>query len=44
MSSQKQHVTLREPDTVIFDFLGKDSIRFYNEFKEQTFSANNILP
>lgn len=27
-----EHVTLREPDTVIFDFLGKDSIRFYNEF------------
>lgn len=27
-----EHVTLREPNTVIFDFLGKDSIRFYNEF------------
>ena len=27
-----EHVTLRPPDTVIFDFLGKDSIRFYNEF------------
>lgn len=27
-----EHVTLREPSTVIFDFLGKDSIRFYNEF------------
>jgi DNA topoisomerase-1 len=35
-----EHVTLREKDpqtgqvtnTVIFDFLGKDSIRFYNEF------------
>lgn len=26
-----EHVTLREPDTVIFDFLGKDSIRFYDE-------------
>ncbi|KAK3074113.1 DNA topoisomerase 1 [Teratosphaeriaceae sp. CCFEE 6253] len=26
-----EHVTLRPPDTVIFDFLGKDSIRFYNE-------------
>ncbi|KAK5663357.1 hypothetical protein OQA88_3785 [Cercophora sp. LCS_1] len=26
-----EHVTLREPSTVIFDFLGKDSIRFYNE-------------
>ncbi|KXX82844.1 DNA topoisomerase 1 [Madurella mycetomatis] len=28
-----EHVTLREPSTVIFDFLGKDSIRFYNEFQ-----------
>jgi DNA topoisomerase-1 len=28
-----QHVTLRPPNTVIFDFLGKDSIRFYNEFE-----------
>lgn len=27
-----EHVTLQEPNTVIFDFLGKDSIRFYNEF------------
>ena len=27
-----EHVSLREPNTVIFDFLGKDSIRFYNEF------------
>ncbi|KAK0617958.1 hypothetical protein B0T17DRAFT_591888 [Bombardia bombarda] len=26
-----EHVTLQEPNTVIFDFLGKDSIRFYNE-------------
>ncbi|KAK3341754.1 hypothetical protein B0T25DRAFT_559205 [Lasiosphaeria hispida] len=28
-----EHVTLEDPDKVIFDFLGKDSIRFYNEFK-----------
>lgn len=28
-----EHVTLRPPNTVIFDFLGKDSIRFYNEFE-----------
>jgi len=26
-----EHVTLRPPNIVIFDFLGKDSIRFYNE-------------
>ncbi|KAL1868041.1 hypothetical protein VTK73DRAFT_3866 [Phialemonium thermophilum] len=30
-SLKYEHVTLREPDIVIFDFLGKDSIRFYNE-------------
>lgn len=32
-SLKYEHVTLREPNTVIFDFLGKDSIRFYNEFQ-----------
>jgi len=26
-----EHITLKEPNTVIFDFLGKDSIRFYDE-------------
>ncbi|KAB5579912.1 hypothetical protein GE09DRAFT_1080179 [Coniochaeta sp. 2T2.1] len=31
-SLKYEHITLREPNTVIFDFLGKDSIRFYNEF------------
>ncbi|KAI9727937.1 MAG: DNA topoisomerase 1 [Chrysothrix sp. TS-e1954] len=28
-----EHVTLKPPSTVVFDFLGKDSIRFYNEFE-----------
>jgi DNA topoisomerase-1 len=28
-----QHITLRPPETVVFDFLGKDSIRFYDEVK-----------
>ena len=28
-----EHITLRPPETVIFDFLGKDSIRFYDEVK-----------
>ncbi|WPH02518.1 Hypothetical protein R9X50_00538300 [Acrodontium crateriforme] len=28
-----EHITLRPPETVIFDFLGKDSIRFYHEVK-----------
>jgi DNA topoisomerase-1 len=27
-----EHVSLKPPNIVIFDFLGKDSIRFYNEF------------
>ena len=27
-----EHITLQPPNKVIFDFLGKDSIRFYNEF------------
>ena len=26
-----EHVTLKPPNKVIFDFLGKDSIRFYDE-------------
>lgn len=26
-----EHVTLKPPNRVIFDFLGKDSIRFYDE-------------
>lgn len=30
-SLKYEHITLREPQTVIFDFLGKDSIRFYDE-------------
>lgn len=28
-----EHVTLKPPDIVVFDFLGKDSIRFYQEVK-----------
>lgn len=30
-SLKYEHITLREPDIVIFDFLGKDSIRYYDE-------------
>lgn len=30
-SLKYEHVTLEPPNKVIFDFLGKDSIRFYNE-------------
>lgn len=28
-----ENVTLKEPNTVLFDFLGKDSIRFHEEFE-----------
>lgn len=28
-----ENITLREPNTVIFDFLGKDSIRFHEEYQ-----------
>jgi DNA topoisomerase-1 len=30
-SLKYEHVTLREPNILIFDFLGKDSIRYYDE-------------
>ncbi|EFX03181.1 topoisomerase 1 [Grosmannia clavigera kw1407] len=30
-SLKYEHITLREPNTVIFDFLGKDSIPYYDE-------------
>lgn len=26
-----EHVTLQQPDTIIFDFLGKDSIRYFKD-------------
>ncbi|EXJ88563.1 DNA topoisomerase I [Capronia coronata CBS 617.96] len=32
-SLKYEHITLRAPNTVIFDFLGKDSIRFHEEFE-----------
>lgn len=30
-SLRYEHITLKPPNTVVFDFLGKDSIRFYQE-------------
>lgn len=30
-----EHITLKPPNTVIFDFLGKDSIRFIKKLKFQ---------
>ena len=40
-----EHITLRPPNTVIFDFLGKDSIRFYDEVKvtDQVFKNLKIF-
>ena len=40
-----EHVTLKPPNTVIFDFLGKDSIRFYDEVEvtEQVFKNLKIF-
>ena len=32
-SLKYEHITLKEPNKVIFDFLGKDSIRFHEEFE-----------
>jgi len=29
-SLRVEHITLEEPNTVVFDFLGKDSIRYHN--------------
>lgn len=37
-----EHVTLQEPDMVIFDFLGKDSIRFYQEAKVERQVFKNL--
>ncbi|CAG8976553.1 hypothetical protein HYALB_00010195 [Hymenoscyphus albidus] len=40
-----EHVTLKPPNTVVFDFLGKDSIRFYDEVTvhEQVFKNLKIF-
>ena len=44
-SLKYQHITLRPPNTVIFDFLGKDSIRFYDEVEvdQQVFKNLKIF-
>ncbi|KAF3050283.1 DNA topoisomerase 1 [Didymella keratinophila] len=41
-SLKYQHVTLKPPNTVIFDFLGKDSIRFYDEVEVDTQVFKNL--
>jgi len=37
-----EHITLKPPNTVIFDFLGKDSIRFYDEVEVDTQVFKNL--
>lgn len=37
-----EHVTLEPPNTLIFDFLGKDSIRFYKQVEVETQIFKNI--
>lgn len=41
-SLKYQHITLREPQTVIFDFLGKDSIRYYDEVEVERQVFKNL--
>jgi DNA topoisomerase-1 len=40
-----EHITLKPPNKVIFDFLGKDSIRFYDEVEvdQQVFKNLKIF-
>ena len=38
-----EHVSLKAPDLIIFDFLGKDSIRFYKEIKAPPLIYNNFI-
>jgi DNA topoisomerase I len=37
-----EHVTLEPPNKLIFDFLGKDSIRYYNEVEVDAQVFKNI--
>ena len=39
----KEHVTLKPPNKVIFDFLGKDSIRFYDEVEVDQQLFKNLM-
>ncbi len=38
-----EHVKLKEPNTVIFDFLGKDSIRYYKEIPVEEDVYDNFV-
>jgi DNA topoisomerase-1 len=37
-----EHVTLEAPDKIVFDFLGKDSIRYYNTVQVESQVFKNI--
>ena len=37
-----EHVKLKEPNIVVFDFLGKDSIRYYKEIKVEPEVFDNV--
>lgn len=41
-SLRLEHVRLVEPSTVVFDFLGKDSIRYYNEVRVEPIVFKNL--
>jgi DNA topoisomerase-1 len=41
-SLRYEHITLSPPNTVIFDFLGKDSIRFYQEVEVDSQVFKNL--
>lgn len=41
-SLKYEHVTLKQPDILVFDFLGKDSIRYYDEVKVDPQVFKNI--
>lgn len=41
-SLRLEHVKLVEPSTVVFDFLGKDSIRYYNEVQVEPIIFKNL--
>lgn len=41
-SLRYEHVTLKPPNTVVFDFLGKDSIRFYQEVEVDRQAFKNL--
>ncbi|KAL2915688.1 DNA topoisomerase 1 [Polyrhizophydium stewartii] len=41
-SLRYEHITLKPPNIVVFDFLGKDSIRYYNEVEVDAQVFKNI--